>query len=110
MPQKRDRYLLPLFPALALMVGWLWDHWAAQGPSRTLRVHGSIWAARALGLAALVMLPPPARPDLAILVPSALWLRLLLGAGLIGAAGAAILTAPGRRGLALVAGGCVCTT
>jgi 4-amino-4-deoxy-L-arabinose transferase-like glycosyltransferase len=110
MPQKRDRYLLPLFPALALMVGWLWDRWAAQGPTRTLRVHGLIWAALALGLAAAVMRPPPVRPDLAILVPSALWLKLLLGAVLIGAAVAAVVTARAGRALALFAVVCVATT
>ena len=48
-------------------------------PIRTLRVHAWIWAALALALAAAVLLPLPMRPDLAILVPSALWLKLLLG-------------------------------
>src|SRR5262245_65318067 len=110
MPQKRDRYLLPLFPALALMLGWLWDRWAAQGPSRTLRVHGWLWAALALGLAAAVLLPPPARPNLAILVPSDLWLKLLLGAVLIGAAAGAVAAARAGRALALFAIACASTT
>jgi len=110
MPQKRDRYLLPLFPAFALMVGWLWDRWAAQGPSRALRLHGWIWAALALGLAVAVLLPPPARPDLAILVPSALWLKLLLGAVLIGASVAGVATARAGSALALFAIVCVSTT
>src|SRR5262249_41231903 len=108
MPQKRDRYLLPLFPALALMVGWMWDRWAAQGPSRALRLHGWAWAALALGLAAPVLLPPPARPDLAILVPSALWLKLLLGGVLIGSAAAAVVAARAGRALALF--GVVCAS
>jgi len=110
MPQKRDRYLLPLFPALALMVGWLWDRWAVEGPSRALRLHGWIWAALALGLAVAVLLPPPARPDLAILVPSALWLKLLLGTVLIGAAVAAVVTARAGRALALFGVVCASTT
>ena len=110
MPQKRDRYLLPIFPALALMIGWLWDRWAAQGPSRTLRVHGWIWAALALALAAAVLLPLPMRPDLAILVPPVLWLKLLLGAALIGAAVAAVATARAGHALATFAVVCVSTT
>jgi 4-amino-4-deoxy-L-arabinose transferase-like glycosyltransferase len=110
MPQKRDRYLLPLFPALALMIGWLWDRWAARGSSRALRLHAWIWAALALGLAVAVLLPPPARPDLAILVPSAPWLKLLMGAVLIGAAVAAVVAAGAGRALALFAVVCASTT
>lgn len=110
MPQKRDRYLLPLFPALALMIGWLWDRWAARRPAPTLRLHGWIWAALALGLAAAALLPLPARPDLAILVPSAPWLKLLLGAVLIGAAVVAVITARAGRALALFAVVCASTT
>ena len=57
-----------------------------------------------------MLLPPPARPDLAILVPSALWLKLLLGAVLIGAAAAAVAAARAGRALALFAIACVSTT
>src|SRR4030095_8373152 len=79
-------------------------------PRAAFRVPGGIWGALALGLAAAVLLPPPARPDLAILVPSAPWLKLLLGAVLIGAAAAAVAGARGGRALALFAIVCVSTT
>jgi 4-amino-4-deoxy-L-arabinose transferase-like glycosyltransferase len=38
---KRDIYILPAFPAAALLVGWIWSHWSQ-------RVHNevSMWAIR----------------------------------------------------------------
>ena len=31
---KKDNYLLPLYPAAALIVGWLWDSWISSGEGR----------------------------------------------------------------------------
>jgi 4-amino-4-deoxy-L-arabinose transferase-like glycosyltransferase len=85
-PHKRDRYLLPTFPALALMVGWLWDRWIARPSPRALRVHGWVWAGLATVMAVGVLLPLRVRPELAVLVPPTPGGRLLLSGLLVTAA------------------------
>src|SRR5256886_13371373 len=64
LPHKRDRYLLPVLPALALMVGWLWDAWAARVTPRALRIYGGIWGGPVLpfGLGVAAALPPSPPP------------------------------------------------
>jgi 4-amino-4-deoxy-L-arabinose transferase-like glycosyltransferase len=91
-PHKRDRYLLPTYPALALMIGWLWDRWMTRPLTSALRLHGALWAAVATLLAAAVLLPLRPRPELAVLVPPTLGTKLLL-AGLLLTAGALALAA-----------------
>ncbi len=91
-PHKRDRYLLPTYPALALMIGWLWDRWMTRPLTGALRLHGVLWAAVAALLGAAVLLPLRPRPELAVLVPPTPGTKLLL-AGLLLTAGALTLAA-----------------
>jgi 4-amino-4-deoxy-L-arabinose transferase-like glycosyltransferase len=104
-PHKRDRYLLPTYPALALMVAWLWDRWMAHPVSRTLRRHGLAWAAVGLLLATAVVLPLRPRPELAVLVPptlgAKLWLVGLLATGAALAVAAAVASRPRAMFLAV---------
>jgi 4-amino-4-deoxy-L-arabinose transferase-like glycosyltransferase len=64
LPHHRVRHLLPTFPALAVMVGWLWDQWAASARPTSLRFYGWVWAALAVALAGAILLrrlPPVCR-------------------------------------------------
>ncbi len=99
MPHKRDRYLLPTYPALALMVGWLWDRWMTRPRPSTLRLHGAIWAALAALIAAAVMLPLRPRPELAVLVPPTLATKLLLVGLLVATAALTVIAATAGRPL-----------
>lgn len=101
MAEKRTRYLLPMFPALALMVGWLWEQWASGAIRPGLRLHAWLWGGLAAGAALVVLLPLHLGPDVAVLVPSTLGRRLLL-AGVLAAGGAGAVVAS-RAGKALAA-------
>ena len=89
MAHKRDRYLLPVYPALALIVGWLWDQWGSTLIPRGLRFHGWLLGGLAVGASIFVLLPLELRPEQAVFVPSALaeklpLVGLLLLAGILG--------------------------
>ena len=109
MPHKRDRYLLPVLPALALMVGWLWDRWITHTPPRSLRIYGWVCGGLAIALAAAGLLPLPVSPELAALIPLVLWQKLLLVGLLLGAAVAVVMAARAGRPLAIFAVVCVST-
>ncbi len=88
---RRSVYLLPIFPALALLIaGWLegavtpwearWQRWSAQGLAWTLALVGAVLLSTGLGWH---LLPTPARVEpatMAALQPAALvigsWLAL----------------------------------
>jgi len=106
-PHKRDRYLLPTYPALALMVGWLWDRWMTRPLASPLRLHGAAWAAVAAALATAVLLPLRPRPELAALIPPTLGTKLLLAGLLLGAAGLTLGAALARRPRAMFLAICV---
>ena len=110
LPHKRDRYLLPVLPALALMVGWLWDAWAARVTPRTLSIYGWICGGLALALAIAILPPFPVSPPLATLIPLTPAQRLLLQGLLLGSAGAVVAAARAGRPLAMFAAVCVATT
>ena len=106
LPHKRDRYLLATYPMLALMVGWLWDRWAAAAVAGSLRLHAWVWAAVALGLAVIILLPPATRPERMTLLPPTLLGRALVVSLLV--ASAALAVAAASRGRALVTFGAIC--
>jgi 4-amino-4-deoxy-L-arabinose transferase-like glycosyltransferase len=89
---KRGAYLLPLYPAAALMVGWLWDRAGdARGPSRWLSVPVTLLAGAAVALAAgLLLVPKRFVPGRMVdtLVPSEPWLQWTLAALLLVGGGA----------------------
>ena len=107
LPHKRDRYLLPTLPALALMVGWLWNHWASAAIPRALRVHGFVWGGLATILAAVVVLPLRARTEVMALLPSTLAGKLALVGLLLASAGLAVVAANAGRARATFAAVCV---
>lgn len=84
MANKKPRYLLPMYPAAALMVGWVWDQWAAGRIRLRARLAG--WVPAGVGaLAALILvLPLPLTPYLAVFVPSRLDQTLTLAALFVG--------------------------
>ncbi len=90
---KRGAYLLPLYPAAALLVGWAWTR-AVQGRLRTrwLGVPVAVLGGLAAALAAAVLVVPR---DLVpghmvdTLVPAAWGWRIAAAGGLVAAGGAA---------------------
>src|SRR5262249_40940254 len=98
LPHHRVRHLLPTFPALAVMVGWLWDRWAARAQPTPLRLHGWLWAALSVAVAGALLLPFRPPPELAVLMPPTLAQKLAL-AGLL-LAGALLAIAAARAGRA----------
>jgi 4-amino-4-deoxy-L-arabinose transferase-like glycosyltransferase len=109
MPHKRDRYLLPVHPALALMVGWLWDRWATRAAPGALRDHAWVWGSLVAAMGIAVLLPLHPRPELAVLIPPALGQRLLLSGLLLAAGGVAVAAARAGRPLAVFATVCAST-
>jgi 4-amino-4-deoxy-L-arabinose transferase-like glycosyltransferase len=107
LPHKRDRYLLPTLPALALMVGWLWSRWASLSIPRALRVHGFVWSAVAVIMAVVVVFPLRARVEVMALLPSTLAGKLVLVGLLLAAAVLAVIAASARRARATFAAICV---
>jgi len=106
LPHKRERYLLATFPVLALMVGWLWDRWAARAVPETLRLHAWIWGALAAAMAVLVLFPPRLRTEQIALLPPTLAGRLVVVGLLLTTAVLAVVAA--RRGRALAAFTAIC--
>jgi 4-amino-4-deoxy-L-arabinose transferase-like glycosyltransferase len=106
LPHKRDRYLLATYPMLALMVGWLWDRWAAGERPEAFRRHAWIWGAVAASMAALVLGPFRGRAEVMTLLPPALSGKLTLVGLLLATAVSAVLAA--RRGRALATFAAVC--
>ena len=100
LPHKRDRYLLATYPALAVMVAWLWDRWIARPMPRALRLHGLIWAGLVALMAAAVFAPLRPRPELAVLLPGTLGGKLVLAGLLVAAALLALGAAFAGRPLA----------
>jgi 4-amino-4-deoxy-L-arabinose transferase-like glycosyltransferase len=88
MTHKRDRYLLPAYPALALMVGWLWNEWGSARLTGTLRRHGAFLMVFAMVAATVFVVPTRHRTELAVWIPDTLGralpvvLLLLLAGGL----------------------------
>lgn len=72
MTHKRDRYLLPAYPALALMLGWLWREWRAGKLTAAFRWHGPVVATFAVGVSAAFLVPARHRQELAVWIPATL--------------------------------------
>lgn len=105
MPNKRDRYLLPVYPALALMVGWLWDQWWPRTRDTRIRLLGWLWGVLAVGGAVALLLPLHVRVERAVLLPSTLaqalpLLGILLAGGVLGVA--ACQTGRGAIGFSVI--------
>ena len=83
MSHKRERYLLPAYPALALMVGWLWHDWMFSPEPRSLRWHGWLWGVLAVAGAVALLLPLPLRTEEAVLLPPQLAVKIVAAAGLV---------------------------
>jgi len=107
LPHKRDRYLLPTLPALALMVAWLWNRWMSPSIPRALRVHGFVWSAVAVILAVVVVFPLRARVEVMALLPPTLAGKLVLVGLLLAAAVLAVIAASAGRARATFAAVCV---
>ena len=111
---KRDIYILPAFPAAALLVGWLWARWWRLAPDavsvRAIRLPALILALTLWGLAVVIwgsvdsLLPSrntlllPASPEIGIWES---WLLVLAGT-LLGSAAIARQT----RVMYVLVGGC----
>jgi 4-amino-4-deoxy-L-arabinose transferase-like glycosyltransferase len=97
---KRGAYLLPLYPAAALAVGWLWTRLAERRPpSGWLGVPVKLLAAVAAALALAVLLVPPRLvPGTMVdtMIPASPAWRAALAATLL--AGAAAVWETWRRG------------
>ena len=105
MSHKRERYLLPAFPAVALMVGALWQDWMVSPSPRWLRWHGWLWGVLAVAGAVALLLPLPLRTEEAVLVPPQLAVKIMAAAGMVvaGALGLrAALTANARATFAVI--------
>ena len=95
---KLPSYVLPIFPALALLIG---RHLDGASP-RSLRVHAAIVALAALGLAAVAwnasrLAPPRTPPDGLEVAAYAAFGRWLLAASLVWLGGALALAGLARR-------------
>lgn len=100
LPHKRERYLLATYPILALMVGWLWDCWAARAFPDALRRHAWVWGAVAAAMAAVVLFPPRLRTEVIALLPPTLSGKLLVVGLLLTTAVLAVAAAHRGRALA----------
>jgi 4-amino-4-deoxy-L-arabinose transferase-like glycosyltransferase len=80
---RRERYLLPVYPALALMVGWLWQHWMRSPDRRALSIHGWLWSAAAAVAAIALVSPLPLRTEEAVLLPASFALKMVAAAGIL---------------------------
>src|SRR5438876_266993 len=106
LPHKRERYLLPTYPVLAIMIGWLWDQWARRPAPSSLRKHGWAWAVLAIAMSLVVLLPPPVRLEQAVLIPATFGGKLVLVGLLLATAVITIVTA--RMGRPLFTFAAVC--
>jgi 4-amino-4-deoxy-L-arabinose transferase-like glycosyltransferase len=93
---KRDRYLLAVYPALALMVGWLLAHWQARGDTKGARVPAVICAILAVAAAVALFLPLPVQDEFALYLPPTAPAAVVPAAMLV--AGGAVLLAAVRAG------------
>src|SRR5204862_4395344 len=100
---KRERYLLPVYPAGALMVGWLWQRWISSPDRRALRIHGWLWAALATAAPIALVLPLRLRTEEAILLPSSPTLKLVAAAGTVVAGAVGLWAASAGRARVAVA-------
>jgi 4-amino-4-deoxy-L-arabinose transferase-like glycosyltransferase len=107
LPHKRDRYLLATYPMLAVMVGWLWDRWAARAIAEGLRLNAWLWSALAAAMAATALVPIRARMELVALLPSAPAGKLVVAGLCLAAAALALTSAHRGRALATFAAICV---
>ena len=107
MPHKRERYLLPTYPVLAVMIGWLWSQWATRPAAGALRAHAWAWGALAAVMAIVVLLPLRVRLEQAVLIPATVGGKLWLVGLLL--AGAVVMVAAARAGRPLTAYVAVCT-
>ncbi|HYB43360.1 MAG TPA: glycosyltransferase family 39 protein [Candidatus Methylomirabilis sp.] len=107
LPHHRVRHLLPIFPGLAVMVGWVWDRWPALSWPTWLRLCGWIWAALAVAAAGAIALPFRPPPEQAVLFPPTVAQRLAMAALLVAVALLIIAAARTGRPLALFAAVCV---
>ncbi len=106
MPHKRERYLLPTYPALAIMIGWLWSQWATRPAAGALRAHAWAWGALAAVMAIVVLLPLRVRAEQTVLIPATLGGKLCLVGLLL--AGAVMTVSAARAGRPLAAFVAVC--
>jgi 4-amino-4-deoxy-L-arabinose transferase-like glycosyltransferase len=106
LPHHRVRHLLPIFPALAVMVGWRWDRWAARARPASLPRYGWAWAALAAAMAGAIFLPFRPPPELAVLLPPVLAQKLAVAGLLLAGALLVIAAARARRALAMFAAVC----
>ena len=97
MTHKRERYLLPVYPAGALMVGWLWQRWIAAPERRALRIHAWLWGALATAAGIALLLPLRLRTEEAILLPSSPTLKLVAAAGIVVAGAVGLWAASAGR-------------
>jgi 4-amino-4-deoxy-L-arabinose transferase-like glycosyltransferase len=89
---KRDRYLLAVYPALALMIGWLLCRWQTRGDARSARLPALICAAMAVAGAVAFFLPLPVRDEFGLYLP-ATTLTALAPALMLVAGGVAVVVA-----------------
>jgi 4-amino-4-deoxy-L-arabinose transferase-like glycosyltransferase len=83
MSHKRERYFLPVYPALALMVGWLWQDWMSSPDHRGLRTHGWLWAGLTVAGGVALLLPLRLRTEEAVLLPPDQAVKMLAATGLV---------------------------
>ena len=108
LPQHRVRYLLPIFPALAVILGWQWDRWATRAQPVLLRGHGWAWAMLVAAMAGALLLPLRLGPELAVFIPVIPAQRFAI-AGLL-LVGAVLVVVAARAGSVLAMFAAVCTS
>jgi len=94
---RRERYLLPVYPALALMVGGLWQRWMRSPDRRALRIHGWLWSATAAVAAIVLVSPLPLRTEEAVLLPASLGLKIVVAAGILASGAVGLWAASAGR-------------
>ena len=85
MSHKRERYFLPVYPAVALMVGWLWEDWMSSPAPRPLRAHGRLWSALTVAGAVALLLPLRLRTEEAVLLPPQLSVKIAAAVAIVAA-------------------------
>jgi 4-amino-4-deoxy-L-arabinose transferase-like glycosyltransferase len=97
MSHKRERYLLPAYPALALMVGSLWQDWMSSADRRSLRLHGWLWSALTAAAAVALLLPLRLRTEEAALLSPDPGVKMLAVAGLLVSGAVGLWAFPATR-------------
>jgi 4-amino-4-deoxy-L-arabinose transferase-like glycosyltransferase len=93
---KRDRYLLAVYPALALMIGWLIAHWHASRHRRGARASLLLCAATVIASALALFVPVPVQDEFALYLPETITEAVAPATVLL--AGAIILIVAARAG------------